>query len=67
VVDSLKALDPNRPIREATKVQRSKKYDYSITSSAIAIRDCRIVRLSALAVLRLITSFCDARFLSTVA
>ena len=37
-VDSLKALDPNRPIREGDIRIRSKTTRYSITSSARAIR-----------------------------
>ena len=46
---SLKALDPNRPIREATKVRCSKKAN-SITSSAATSTAVGTVRPRALAV-----------------
>ena len=49
-MDCLKALDPNRPIREADIA------NYSITASAKEITPGGMVRPSALAVLRLITN-----------
>jgi hypothetical protein len=65
VVDSLKALDPKRPIREAdmarysrrvSKVPRTGMALYSITSSARESRVGEMLRPSALAVLRLMAS-----------
>src|SRR3974390_3018361 len=67
LVDSLKALDPKRPIREATKLCEPAKLRegsqadscteqnpvYSMTSSARASNVDDTVRLRALAVLRL--------------
>ena len=55
VVDSLKALDPKRPIREAAVSNRSTAAPYSITSSARASRARGTSRPSAFAVLRLST------------
>ena len=70
-VDSLKVLDPNRPIREATRIllrrdwslranrchmHRSKFHRYSITSSARASSDGGIVRPSAFAAFKLMTT-----------
>ena len=72
LVDSLKVLDPERPIREATELLRrcemtrgakrrpeqvqQTEQAYSITSSAIARRPGGKVRPNGLAVLRLITN-----------
>src|SRR5262245_60812200 len=53
---SLKALDPEWPIREAAVSNRSKAAVYSITSSARCWRRKGTSRPSVLAVLRLITS-----------
>ena len=53
VVDSLKALDLERPIREAALMHRSKQHLYSITSSARAEqrgRDSEAERLGGLEV-----------------
>jgi hypothetical protein len=55
VVDSLKALDPNRPIREVDSCTAAKHCLYSITSSARASSGGGTSRPSALAVVRLMT------------
>src|SRR6516225_1550945 len=52
VVESLKALDPNRPIREADSCSAAKQHPYSITSWACAMSAGGSSRPSALAVVR---------------
>ena len=51
-VDSLKVLDPKRPIREADIVRCGEIRRYSSTSSAVASNVCGNVRPNVLAVLR---------------